>query len=165
MGIETLISEPPVTSLDTIEGFCNEYDINLAIHNHGPEQSPHYWSPERVMQVCAGRGARVGVCADIGYWMRSGIDPVAAVKTIGQRLLVVQMHDLHELSAEGHDVPWGTGVGRSEAFLKEIHHQGIKPRMFGLEYSYDWFDSMPEVTQSARFFDKVTLALVKQPGM
>lgn len=161
MGVETLISEPPLEALDTIEAFCNEYDIDLAIHNHGPKQSPHYWSPEAVMQVCAGRGPHIGVCADTGYWMRSGIDPVAAVKTIGQRLLVVQLHDLHALTAEGHDVPWGTGVGRTEAFLHEVHRQGIKPRMFGLEYSYDWFDSIPEVTQSARFFDKVTLELAK----
>lgn len=160
MGIETLISEPPLEALDTIERFCDAYDINLAIHNHGPKQSPHYWSPEAVMQVCTGRGPRVGVCADLGYWMRSGIDPITAVNTIGKRLLVVQMHDLHELSAQGHDVPWGTGVGRTEAFLKEIYRQGIRPKMFGLEYSYDWLDSMPEVTQCARFFDKVTLGLV-----
>jgi len=161
LGIETLISEPPLEALDTIERFCDDYDINLAIHNHGPQQSPKYWSPEAVMQVCAGRGPRIGVCADIGYWMRSSIDPVAAVKTIGRRLLVVQMHDLHALTADGHDVPWGTGAGRTEAFLREVHRQGIKPKMFGLEYSYDWFDSMPEVTQSARFFDKVTLELAK----
>jgi sugar phosphate isomerase/epimerase/type 1 glutamine amidotransferase len=159
LGIETLISEPPLEALDTIEKFCVEYDINLAIHNHGPKQSPAYWSPEAVMQACAGRAAQIGVCADIGYWMRSGIDPIAAVKTIGRRLLLVQMHDLNELTAEGHDVPWGTGVGRTKAFLQEIHDQGLKPKMFGLEYSYDWYDSMPEVEQSARFFDKVSLEL------
>ncbi|MFC1761773.1 ThuA domain-containing protein [Planctomycetota bacterium] len=161
MGIETLISEPPLEALDTIEKYCDEYDINLAIHNHGPKQSPNYWNPEAVMKVCQGRGPRIGVCADMGYWMRAGIDPVAAVKTIGHRLLVVQMHDLNELTAEGHDVPWGTGAGRTEAFLKEVHRLGIKPKMFGLEYSYDWFDSIPEVTQSARFFDKVILELAQ----
>jgi len=93
--------------------------------------------------------------------MRSGIDPVAAVGVIGNRLFEVQMHDLHALSPEGHDVPWGTGVGQTRAFLEEVHRQGIKPRMFGLEYSDDWLDSMPEVEESARFFDKVTLDLSK----
>ena len=58
-------------------------------------------------------------------------------------------------------MPWGTGVGQTEAFLKEIRRHGIKPKMFGLEYSYDWFDSVPEVTQCARFFDKITLELTK----
>lgn len=159
MGIETLISEPPLTALDTIERFCDAYDINLALHNHDQEASPHYWSPEAVMKVVEGRGPRIGVCADVGYWMRSGLDPVAAVETIGSRLFVVQMHDLNELTSTAHDVPWGTGVGRTEAFLREIQRQGIKPKMFGLEYSYDWYDSMPEVEQSARFFDKVALEL------
>lgn len=161
MGIETLISEPPLEALDTIERFCDEYDVFLAIHNHDQKASPNYWSPEAIMNVCEDRGSHIGVCADIGYWMRSGIDPVAAVSTIGQRLFVVQMHDLHELGPEGHDVPWGTGVGRTRAFLEEIHRLGLKPRMFGLEYSYDWEDSMPEVEQSARFFDQVALDLVK----
>ena len=69
------------------------------------------------------------------------------------------MHDLHESSPDGHDVPWGTGVGRTRAFIEEVHRQGIKPKMFGLEYSYDWFDSMPEVEESARFFDEVTMDL------
>ncbi|MDG2255246.1 MAG: ThuA domain-containing protein [Opitutaceae bacterium] len=159
MGIETLISEPKLEDLDTIERFCDEYDIQLAIHNHAQKASPNYWSPEAVMKACEGRGPRIGVCADIGYWIRSEIDPVAAVSTIGQRLFVVQMHDLHELGPDGHDVPWGAGVGRTHAFIEEVHRNGIKPKMFGLEYSYDWFDSMPEVEESARFFDEVTMDL------
>ncbi len=162
MGIETLISEPPLESLDTIERFCDAYDINLAIHNHDQKASPDYWSPEAVMKVCENRGPHIGVCADIGYWMRSGIDPAAAVRRIGQRLFVVQMHDLDARTPEGHDVPWGTGVGETKEFLREIHRQGIQPKMFGLEYSYDWYDSLPEVTQCARFFDEVTLELAKQ---
>ena len=161
MGIEVLISEPPLEALDLIERFCDEYNVSLAIHNHDQKASPNYWSPEAVMAVCRGRGPHIGVCADMGYWMRSGIDPVAAVGTIGHRLFVVQMHDLHELSGDGHDVPWGTGAGRIREFLEEVHRQGVKPIKFGLEYSYDWEDSMPEVEQSARFFGQVTLDLAK----
>ncbi|MCP4455452.1 MAG: hypothetical protein GY809_28670, partial [Planctomycetes bacterium] len=41
MGIETLISEPPLEALDTIERFCNAYDINLALHNHDQKASPN----------------------------------------------------------------------------------------------------------------------------
>jgi hypothetical protein len=93
--------------------------------------------------------------------MRSDIDIIAAVGTVGHRLFVVQTHDLHELSAEGHDVPWGAGAGHLREFIEEVHRQGIKPKKFGLEYSYDWLDSMPEVEQSARFFDEVTLDLAR----
>jgi sugar phosphate isomerase/epimerase/type 1 glutamine amidotransferase len=161
MGIETLISEPPLEALDMIERFCDEYDINLAIHNHGQKQSPHYWHPDKILEVCEGRSHRIGACVDVGYWVRSGIDPVEGIRTLGNRLITVQMHDLHELSSEGHDVPWGTGKVPVEKLLRDFHRLGIKPTMFGLEYSYDWYDSMPEIAQSAEFFDNTSLKLAE----
>ena len=161
MGIETFISEPLPEALDTIERFCDEYDVNLAIHNHGREASPQYWRPEGILEVCRGRSKRIGACADLGYWMRSGIDPVEAAGKLNDRLITLQVHDLHELSDEGHDVPWGTGVGRTEALVKEIHRLGIRPTMFGLEYSYDWLDSMPEMAECVGFFDDLSVELAE----
>ena len=159
MGIETFISEPLPEALDTIERFCDEYDINLAIHNHGQEASPQYWRPEGILEVCRGRSKRIGACADLGYWIRAGIDPIEAARALGDRLITLQVHDLHELGSEGHDVPWGTGAARTEAFVKEVHQLGIKPTMFGLEYSYDWLDSMPEMAECIDFFDNLSLEL------
>jgi hypothetical protein len=72
----------------------------------------------------------VGACPDFGYWMRSGIDPIG-----------------------------GTGVGRTEQVLAEFQRLGIKPTMFGLEYSYDWLDSMPEIAESAAMFNRVSVEL------
>jgi hypothetical protein len=91
------------------------------------------------------------------------------VKTLGSRVLAVQMHDLNELSPEGHDVPWGTGAAPLERVCRELDRMGVKPTMFGLEYSYDWLDSMPEVAQSAEFFDGLSLELAgdetaEEPG-
>ena len=159
MGIETFISEPPPDALNTIERFCDEYDINLAIHNHGEDQSPYYWHPDRILQVCDGRSRRIGACADVGYWMRSGIDPVEGLKTLGNRLIAIQMHDLDNRSEDGHDVPWGTGAGGAEDILREMRRLHIKPTMFGMEYSYDWYDSMPEIAESVDFFNSVSLQL------
>ena len=164
MGIETFISEPPPEALDLIERFCDEYDVNLAIHNHGPEQSPVYWQPEKLLEVCRDRSPRVGACPDLGYWMRAGIDPIEGVKTLGSRLITVQVHDLNELSAEGHDVPWGTGAAPLEQLCTELDRLGVKPTMFGLEYSYDWLDSMPEVAQSAEFFNTLSLQRAGEEG-
>jgi sugar phosphate isomerase/epimerase len=159
MGIETLISEPDRAALDTIERFCDEYDVRLAIHNHDRQASPDYWSPEAILQVCQGRSPRVGACPDLGYWLRSGIDPVQGIRLLGPRLITLQLHDLHALHADGHDVPWGTGVGSTEQVLREIHRQGLQPTLFGLEYSYDWLDSLPEIAASREFFDEVSLRL------
>ena len=161
MGIETFMSEPAPAALDTIEKLCDEYDIKVAIHNHGRRGSPLYWRPEGVLEVCKGRSKRLGACGDMGYWMRSGIDPIEAIRKLGDRLITIQTHDLNELSPKGHDVPWGTGVGKIGPLLKEMHKLGIKPVMFGLEYSYDWMDSMPECAQCADFFNKVSMELAQ----
>ena len=75
------------------------------------------------------------------------------------RFLTVQMHDLHATGSDGHDVPWGTGVGKSEEFFRELHRLGVKPTMIGLEYSYDWLESLPKVAQCIESFNATTLKL------
>ncbi|MBT7300824.1 MAG: TIM barrel protein, partial [Victivallales bacterium] len=161
MGIETLIAEPKLAALDTIEKFCDEYDIKVGLHNHGEKQSPNYWHPKRIMEVCKGRSKRIGACADIGYWMRAGIDPIEGIKTLGDRLITIQMHDLDALTPEGHDVPWGTGAGKTREVLQTIRELGLKPTMFGLEYSLDFLDNMPQMGQCAAFFNTVAIGLAK----
>ncbi len=157
LGIETFISEPPPESLDMIERFCDQYDIKLAIHNHGPDQSPVYWQPEGVLKVCQGRSKRIGACPDTGYWIRSGVDPIEGIRKLGDRLITIQPHDLNELSPEGHDVPWGTGKAEFEKMLQEIRRLGIKPTLIGLEYSYDFLDNMPEMAQCVEFINQLNL--------
>lgn len=157
MGIETFISEPPPESLDVIERFCDEYDIRLAIHNHGPDQSPLYWRPEGILEVCKGRSKRIGACPDTGYWIRAGVDPIEGIRKLGDRLITIQPHDLNELSAEGHDVPWGTGKARFEELLQEIRRLGLKPTLIGLEYSHDYLDNMPEMAESVEFINQLKL--------
>lgn len=162
LGIETFMTEPPPEALDTIERFCDRYDIKVALHNHAQKGSPVYWRPEGVMGACEGRSKRIGACADLGYWVRSGIDPIEGIRVLKDRLITLQMHDLHERSPEGHDVPWGSGACDSRGVFRELHRLGVKPVMIGLEYSYDWLDSMPEAGECARFFDTVSLELVGQ---
>lgn len=157
IGIETFMAEPKPEALDTIEKFCDAYDINVALHNHDPKASPLYWNPEGILKVCQGRSRRLGACADIGYWMRSGLDPLQGVRALKDRLITVQMHDLHAAGAEGHDVPWGTGVGKTGELIREFHRLGIRPTMFGLEYSYNWLESMPEIARCIEFFNTLSL--------
>ena len=94
--------------------------------------------------------------------MRAGIDPIEGVRQLKDRLITVQMHDLHARGPDGHDVPWGTGVGQTEALLKEMHRLGIRPTMFGLEYSYNWLESMPEIAKCIEFFNAVSLELASR---
>jgi type 1 glutamine amidotransferase/sugar phosphate isomerase/epimerase len=162
IGIETFMSEPKLEALDMIEKFCDAYGINVALHNHDQNASPVYWNPEGILKACQGRSKRLGACADLGYWMRAGIDPVMAVATLKDRLITVQMHDLNELTPQGHDVPWGAGVGKTGQFIKEVHRLGLKPTMWGLEYAYNWLESVPEIAKSVEFFNGVSLQVEKE---
>jgi len=157
LGIETFMTEPKLDALDTIERFCDAYDIKVGLHNHDRNASPNYWSPDQILKVCKGRTKRMGACADIGYWIRSGLDPVAGVRKLGDRLITIQMHDLNELTPQGRDVPWGKGAANLERLILEMDRLKIRPVMFGLEYSDKFEDNMAEVTQCAEFFGALSV--------
>jgi len=163
MGVETFICEPKAEQLDLLDKLANEYAINIGIHNHGPDISPHLWRPEMILALCEGRSKRIGAAPDLGYWLRLGIDPIDAVRILKDRVLTVQMHDLNERGPNGHDVPWGSGSGKSREFLEELHRQGLKPTMIGLEYSREWLESMPKLIKCIEFFNNTTLELAAQP--
>lgn len=156
MGIETLVSEPPLEAFDQIEELCEQYEINLAVHNH-PKPS-RYWNPDVVLEVCKGRSKRIGACADTGHWMRSGLNPVECLKKLQGRIVSFHFKDLNKYGKGAHDVPWGTGEGNVKGMLGEIHRQGFKG-VFSIEYEHNWLNSLPEIAQSVRYFDKVAAAL------
>jgi len=157
MGIETIVSEPPEEAFDLIEKLCEEYKINVAIHNH-PKPS-HYWDPDTVLKVCQGRSTRIGACADTGHWMRSGINPLEALKKLQGRIISLHFKDLNEFgNPKAHDVIWGTGAGDAKALLAELARQNFKG-VFSIEYEHNWLESMPEIKKSAEFFRKVAAEL------
>ncbi|MBN2311160.1 MAG: sugar phosphate isomerase/epimerase [Candidatus Hydrogenedentes bacterium] len=158
MGIETICSEPPEDAFDTIEPLCEEYGINVAIHNH-PAPS-RYWNPDKVLEVCAGRSERIGACADTGHWMRSGINPLEALKKLEGRIISFHFKDLNQMDKDAHDVPWGTGQADVQALLTEIRRQGIEA-VFSVEYEHNWENSLPEIAESVVYFDKVAAQLAK----
>ncbi len=157
MGVETIVSEPTPDAFDTIEKLCNEYGINLAVHNH-PAPS-RYWNPETVLQVCKGRGKRIGACPDTGHWVRSGIKAVDALKKLEGRIISFHVKDVSEFGVrKAHDVPWGTGAADAEAVLAEVHRQGFKG-VFSIEYENNPENPLPDVAQSVAYFDKVAAGL------
>jgi len=160
MGIETFISEPEPEALDMIEQFCIQYHIKLAIHNHGKEISPVYWDPHQLLEMVNHRSTLIGACGDMGYWARMNIDPSEAVKTLGNRLITLQVHDLHRSGPEGHDVAWGTGIMDMDQFMRQMKEMGLKPSLIGLEYSRDWNRERPELYETIEYFDRLSMQLL-----
>ena len=152
MGIETLVSEPPEEAFDMIEGLCKEYKISVAIHNH-PKPS-HYWDPDTVLKAVEGRSKWIGACADTGHWMRSGIEPLEALKKLEGRIISLHFKDLNEFgNPEAHDVVWGTGKADVRGLLEELERQGFAG-VFSIEYEHNWENSLPEVRSCVEYFNK-----------
>jgi len=156
MGIETIVSEPPEDAFDLIEKLCDEYKINVAIHNH-PKPS-HYWNPDTVLKVCKGRSKRIGACADTGHWMRSEINPVEALKKLEGRIVSLHFKELNKFGGGAHDVIWGTGAGDAAAMLAELERQNFKG-VFSIEYEHNWLHSMPEIAGCVSFFKRTAAEL------
>jgi len=157
MGIETIVSEPPPEAFDLLERLAEEYRINVAIHNH-PEPS-RYWNPDTVLEVCKGRSKRIGACADTGHWMRSGINPLEAIRKLEGRIISFHFKDLNKYGKQGsHDVPWGSGQANIRAILEELYRQKFQG-VFSAEYEHNWENNLPELAECVRFFEQVATEL------
>ncbi len=158
MGIETVVSEPEDTPAcwQLLDRLTQEYGINLAVHNH-PKPS-HYWDPKVVLERVRGLNPRIGACADTGHWLRSGVEPLEALRLLEGRIITLHFKDLNAAAPDAHDVIWGTGRASARALLEELHRQGFDG-VFSIEYEHNWLNSMPEIAGCIAFFDQATAEL------
>ncbi len=157
-GINVLVSEPETNALDTVEKLCKEYNIKVAIHEH-PKGHSIYWNPDFVLAAIKGRSPLIGACADVGHWMRSGLDPLECIKKLDGHIICLHFKDLNELGPNAHDVPWGTGAGKSKELMAELKRQNFHGA-FCVEYEYHWDNSSPEIAQCVKFFNQTCDELV-----
>lgn len=159
LGIGVINSEPSADAMDTIEKLVKEYDIRVGIHNH-PKQpnNPNYrhWDPNFILSLVKNRDKRIGSCADMGHFVRSGIKPTDALRILQGRVVSSHLKDLNVFSAQGHDVPFGTGVSDIRAILTEFRRQKFAGPV-SIEYEYNWETSVPEIAQSIGFVRGVGL--------
>jgi hypothetical protein len=68
-----------------------------------------------------GRSGRLGVCADTGHWMRTGINPLEAIVTLEGRIRDVHLKDLDTFGdKDAVDVPFGSGTANIRDILAEL---------------------------------------------
>lgn len=152
LGIQVINTES-TDAIDTIEAMVKEFDLKVGFHNH-PKQpnNPNYkvWEPQYVYDLVKSRDKRIGSCADTGHWVRSGIKPIDAIRTLKGRIVSSHLKDLHEFTPGGHDMPYGLGVSDVRAILEEYK----KIKMTGpvsVEYEYNWDKNLTEVGQCIGF--------------
>ena len=154
MSIGVVVSEPAEDAFDLIERIVKEYDIKMAIHNHPKrplDRAYRYWDPEHVLSLVKDRDARLGSCADIGHWVRSGVKPVDAIRLLKGRIFDSHVKDLNAFGdPKAHDMIWGTGQSDIPAVLNAFKEAGFHGPL-AAEYEHNWEDNLPDVTECLEF--------------
>jgi sugar phosphate isomerase/epimerase len=146
-GIRVIVAgDPSQETLPRIEKFVKEYDVRLAIHNHGPEDK--LWpSPLDILKDIRGMDARIGCCIDVGHTVRAGTDVVEAIHKVGPRLFNMHMKDLTDFHSKDSQVAVGDGKMPIRGIFEALMAQ--KYRGFvDLEYEVYGDDPMPGVSKS-----------------
>lgn len=156
MGIETLDGEPPAGAFDMLERLCDEYQLNVAVHNHA-KPSP-YWNPDTLLALFKGRSKRIGACCDTGHWARSGLSAVETLAKLQGRVITFDLKDVND---QGICVPFGTGKGDVAGILKELHRQQFRG-VLGIEYDQRPENIEADLVACVRYFDEIAKQL--QPG-
>jgi len=145
-GMSVIIGVPEHNLLDLVNTKVQEYDIKLAIHNHGPGDE-RYPSPESAYEKIKDMDPRMGLCIDIGHTKRIALDPSADAKRFADRLHDVHVKDVTAATKEGKTVEVGRGVIDIPKFLKtliKINYQGY----VSLEFEKDAKDPLAGAAES-----------------
>jgi L-ribulose-5-phosphate 3-epimerase len=119
MGMKLIIVEPnDFKILDNLEELAKEYDMRVAIHNHGIKSM--YGNPLIVQTLLKHRDPRIGVCLDAG-WVASGrFDVVKTFKDYGPRVFDIHLKDKKVSSTANGDVATDVFIGEGDANIKGL---------------------------------------------
>jgi sugar phosphate isomerase/epimerase len=148
-GFPLIFTSPDPAALDTIEAMVKEYDIKAVIHNHGPEDKVWH-RPQDAYAAITSRDPRMGLCIDIGHTLRTGTDPVAAVRECRDRLYDMHVKDLAVKTDRDSQVAVGRGLIDFPALFRtllEVNYQG----QVGLEYEIKEDDPLPGMIESIAY--------------
>jgi len=156
-GMKIIVGVPNHELLGLAEKCTQEFDIRLAIHNHGPTDKL-YPTPESVVEKVRNLDKHVGLCIDIGHTIRCGIDPADSVERLFERLLDVHIKDMTAAAVEGGPIEIGRGVIDIPKFLGmliKLNYAGV----VSLEYEKDEKDPLPGAAESIGYVRGVLAAL------
>ena len=145
-GIPIIVCAPTHQILPRLERFVKEYNIKLAIHNHGTEDK-NFPSPFDVLTAVKSLDQRIGLCIDLGHSLRAGADVVAAIHAAGPRLYDIHIKDLADATSKESQVAVGEGIMPVRAIFQALIDTKY-PGNVDLEYEINGKDPMPGVVES-----------------
>jgi sugar phosphate isomerase/epimerase len=155
VGLPTMICKPARDAFPLVEKFVKQYNLRLAVHNHGPGDKD-YPSPFDAWKAVEPYDKRIGLCIDVGHAYRAGADPAEAIRKCHERLYDVHLKDsLAEVGAK-EDIPVEVGRGRMDikgifAALIEVKYSHI----VAFEYEKHEDDPTVGLLESVRYVRKI----------
>jgi sugar phosphate isomerase/epimerase len=152
IGVPTIVCSPEPAALPLCDKLVKEFDIKLAIHNHGPE-AKDFKSPLDAMRAIQDLDSRIGVCIDVGHTARAGVDPATAIRTCKARLYDCHFKDInspHGKSAGSSEVEVGRGILDIRGMLQALLEVGFQGHV-GFEHEKDPNDPIPGMAESAGY--------------
>ena len=140
-GMPTIVCTMEHSILPRVEKYAKQYDIKVAIHNHGPEDK-HFPSPYDVLKAVNGMDSRMGLCMDVGHATRAGANIVQAVLDAGPRLLDMHIKDLADNTTRDSQVAVGEGKLPIPALFRALQKINF-PGYVNLEYEINAKDPLP----------------------
>ena len=140
---------PRADSMAILDKMVKEFDIKLAIHNHGPEDK-RFPSPYDVFKAVEKLDRRVGLCIDVGHTARAGVNPAEAILKCRERLYDLHMKDISALGNRNTPVESGRGILDVRSILQsllKIQYQ----YMMAFEYEKDADDPVPGLAESVGY--------------
>ncbi len=156
-GMRVIIGVPEPNLLALVNQKVAEYNIQVAIHNHGPGDKI-YPVPASVYEKIKDLDKRIGLCNDVGHTIRAGVDPAASIEQFADRLLDVHIKDESAATAQGSPVEVGRGVIDIPQVLRtlvKINYAG----MVSFEYEKDENDPLPGLAESVGYVRGVLATL------
>ncbi|NOR66349.1 MAG: TIM barrel protein [Woeseiaceae bacterium] len=156
-GMKVIVGAPSPEMLPLIEKKVKQYDIKVAIHNHGPGDR-FFPTPAVAIEQIKNLDKRIGMCHDIGHTKRYGEDPIAETELCGDRLHDVHIKDVSAATKEGKGVEIGRGIIDIPRFVRTLvrmKYAGI----VSLEYEKDAKDPLAGLAESVGYVKGVIAAL------
>ncbi len=153
VGVTMIVGVPSYDLIEYAEQKVKEFDIKLAIHNHGPEDAL-YPAPSDVYNRIKNLDTRMGMCIDIGHSLRAGTLPENAIKLYKDRLFDIHIKDINAAAKDGKAIEMGRGVINIKEVigsLRKIKYAGY----CSIEFEKDMSDPLPGIAESIGYFKGV----------
>ncbi len=157
-GIHLIVAGPTPEALPRLEKFAKEYNVKIAIHNHGPEDK-YFPTPIGAWKAIKAMDERMGICVDVGHTARAGLDVPGTIQEVGTRLFDVHMKDLTQENRKWAQVAVGDGslpVEKIFAALVSVRYSGY----VDLEYEIHEDDPVPGMVKSFAYMRGVLAGML-----